>query len=94
MIFDISYMLNVAISVSFGSIVATLIIWKLIGYFARKTIHSIIDDKYIALKTETFIKDHIVQPFNSINNVELRQLINDTAERSLELALKKIKEKE
>ena len=93
MIFDISYMVNVAISVSFGSIVATLIIWKLIGYFARKTIHNILDDKSIAIKTETFIKDHIVLPFNKLdNNSEIKTLIRETTERSLEIYLKKLKE--
>lgn len=91
---DIPGMVNVAISVSAGSIAATIIVWKLIGYFGRKTIHSILDDEGIKLKTEAFIREHVVQPFNSLDNAEIKQLITDTAERSLEIALKKLKEKE
>ena len=90
---DLAGMLNIAISVSAGSIAATLIVYKLISYFSRKAIHSILDDKYIALRTETFIKDHVVQPFNSLDNEEIKQLITDTTERTLEIALKKLKEK-
>lgn len=91
---DIPGMVNVAISVSAGSIAATIIVWKLIGYFGRKTIHSILDDEGIKIKTETFIRERVVQPFNSIENAEIKSLITDTVERSLEIALKKLKEKE
>ena len=88
---DIPGMVNVAISVSAGSIVATIIVWKLIGYFGRRTIHSILDDEGIKLKTEAFIRERVVQPFNSIENAEIKSLITDTVERSLEIALKKLK---
>ena len=91
---DIPGMINVAISVSAGSIAATIIVWKLIGYFGRRTIHSILDDESIKLKTETFIRERVVEPFNSIDNLEIKQLITETTERSLEIALKKLKEKE
>ena len=91
---DIPGMINVAISVSAGSIAATIIVWKLIGYFGRRTIHSILDDEGIKIKTETFIRERVVQPFNSLDNEDIKSLITDTVERSLEIALKKLKEKE
>ena len=91
---DIPGMVNVAISVSAGSIAATIIIWKLIGYFARRIIHSILDDEGIKQKTEAFIRERVVQPFNSIENAEIKSLITDTVERSLEIALKKLKKEE
>ena len=88
---DIPGMVNVAISVSAGSIAATIIVWKLIGYFGRRTIHSILDDEGIKQKTEAFIRERVVEPFNSLDNAEIKQLITDTAEKSLEIALKKLK---
>lgn len=91
---DIPGMVNVAISVSAGSIAATIIVWKLIGYFGRRTIHSILDDEGIKQKTEAFIRERVVQPFNSIENAEIKSLITDTVERSLEIALKKLKKEE
>ena len=89
---DIPGMVNVAISVSAGSIAATILVWKLIGYFGRRTIHSILDDEGIKQKTEAFIRERVVEPFNSLDNAEIKQLITDTAEKSLEIALKKLKE--
>ena len=88
---DITGMVNVAISVSAGSIAATLIIWKLIGYFGRRTIHSILDDECIKQKTEAFIRERVVEPFNSLDNIEIKKLITETTERTLEIALKKLK---
>lgn len=90
---DIPGMVNIAISVSFGSIAATLIVWKLIGYFGRKTIHSILDDEGIKLKTESFIRERVVQPFNSLDNAEIKQLITDTVEKSLEITLRELKKR-
>jgi len=94
MILDPAYMINVGISVTAGSIAATVIVWKLVSYFVRKALLGVLKDAEVKLATSSFIKDHIIAPFESMNNIELKKLINDTAEKSLELALKKLEEKE
>lgn len=98
---DPAYMANVCISVSLGSIIATLIVLRFVSRKApkiasetiRKTIVSTLDDPEIQKKVSSFIENHIVKPFNSINNVELKHLITKTAEEALELMLKKLKDK-
>lgn len=92
---DIPGMTNVAISVTIGSIVATIIVWKLVSHFVRKALLGVLMDPKIQLATSNFIKEHVVQPFNSLdNNSDIKKLIRDTTEKSLEIALKKLKEKE
>lgn len=91
---DLSGMLNVAISVSSGSIAATLIVYKLISHFSRKAILGILNDKNIQEAATSFIEDHIVTPFDKLeNHEELKSLIYQTAEKTLEMALEKVKEK-
>ena len=91
---DISGMANVAISVTIGSIVATIIVWKLVSHFVRKALLGVLLDPKIQLATTNFIKEHIVQPFNKLdNNSEIKTLIKETTERSLEIYLNKLKEK-
>lgn len=77
-----------------GSLIATWIVLKLTSRSLRKILLKTLGDESIQQSVSNFVTNHIVQPFNSMNNVELKQLINDTAERSLELALKTLKEKE
>ena len=91
---DWSGMANVCISVTIGSVVATLLVWKLVSYFVNKAFLGVLEDTKVQSATEHFIINHIVVPFNSLNNSELKELITQTAEKSLELALKKLKEKE
>ncbi len=101
-VFDPASIINVSLSVSIGSVLATLIVMRIITKKApkltadtvRKSIITVLEDKEIQRKVSLYIKDHIVEPFNSLNNRELKTLINDTAEKSLELLLKKLHEKE
>lgn len=91
---DWSGMLNIAISVSAGSIAATLIVYKLISYFSRKALLGVLHDKNIQEATTAFIENHVIAPFNNLeNHEELKNLIAQTAEKTLELALEKVKEK-
>ena len=88
-VLDWTGMLNIFISVATGSVVATIIVWRLIGYFGRKSLLSILTDPKIQKAASEFIKNHVVKPFNSVNNEDVKHLATEV----LELALKKIKEK-
>jgi len=87
-------MLNVCLSVTIGSVIATLLVWKLVSYFVNKALIGVLEDHKIQTSAEHFITEHIVSPFNDLNNLELKHLIVETTEKSLELALKKLREKE
>jgi hypothetical protein len=87
-------MLNVAISVTIGSVVATVIVWLLINHFLKRAVYSVMLDRKVETTVKTFIENNIVAAFNGMNNAELKGLITETVERSLELAIKKLKEKE
>ena len=87
--FDWSGMLNIFISVAAGSAVATIIVWKLVSYFVRKAFVGLLTDHNVQEATTLFIESHIVKPFNSVNNEDVKIL----ATEALEIALKKIKEK-
>jgi len=91
---DWTGMLNVCMSVTLGSVIATILVWKLVSHFVNKAFLGILEDKKVQESTERFITNHIVTPFNALNNLELKQLISETAEKSLELALKKLKQRE
>lgn len=44
--------------------------------------------------TTTFIENHVIKPFNELeNHEELKTLISQTIEKTLEMALEKLKEK-
>ena len=78
-----------------GSVIASIIVIKLTSHYIKKILLKILGDEKIQQSVSNFVKDHIVEPFNSMdNNSEIKKLITDTAERSLEIALKKLKEKE
>jgi hypothetical protein len=51
-------------------------------------------DRKVETTVKTFIENNIVAAFNGMNNAELKGLITETVERSLELAIRKLKEKE
>jgi len=87
-------MVNVAFSVTIGSVVATIIVWVLINYFLKRAVYSVMLDRRVEATVKTFIENNIVAAFNGMNNAELKGLITETVEKSLELALKKLKEKE
>ena len=91
---DITGMINVCISVTLGSILATIIVWFLINYFLKRAVYSVMLDRKVEITVKTFIENNIVAAFNGMNNAELKGLITETVERSLELAIKKLKEKE
>jgi len=91
---DWTGMLNVCVSVTAGSIIATLVIWTLINYFLKRAVYSVLLDDRVETTVKNFIENNIVSAFNGMNNVELKHLITKTVEKSLELALKKLKEKE
>ena len=91
---DITGMINVCISVTLGSILATIIVWFLINYFLKRAVYSVMLDRKVETTVKTFIENNIVAAFNGMNNAELKGLITETVERSLELAIKKLKEKE
>jgi len=80
--------------VTAGSIIATLVIWTLINYFLKRAVYSVLLDDRVENTVRTFIENNIVAAFNGMNNIELKGLITETVEKSLELALKKLKEKE
>ena len=87
-------MLNIAISVSAGSVAATLIVYKLISYFSRKAMLAVLNDHNIQEATTAFVENHIIRPFNELDNhEELKNLISQTVEKTLELALEKVKGK-
>ena len=78
-----------------GSLIATWIVIKLTARTIRKILLKTLGDENIQQSVSFFVKEHIVQPFNSLdNNSEIKKLIQDTTERSLTIALKKLKEKE
>jgi len=87
-------MVNVAFSVTIGSVVATIIVWVLINHFLKRAVYSVMLDRRVEATVKTFIENNIVAAFNGMNNAELKGLITETVEKSLELALKKLKEKE
>lgn len=78
-----------------GSLIATYIVIKLTARTIRKKILETLRDESIQQSVSTFVREHIVEPFNSMdNNSEIKTLIRETTERSLEIYLKKLKEKE
>ena len=77
-----------------GSVIASIIVIKLTAHYIKKILLKILGDEKIQQSVSNFVKDHIVEPFNSMDNKEIKSLITDTVERSLEIALKKLKEKE
>lgn len=78
-----------------GSLIATWIVIKLTSRTIRKKIIETLGDESIQQSVSNFVTNHIVKPFNQLdNNSEIKKLIRDTTERSLEIALKKLKEKE
>jgi len=92
-ILDPAAILNIAVSVTIGSIVATVIVWLLVSYFVKKSLLGILKDKKVHNAVELFIEKNIVQSFENMQNVELKRLITETAEMSLEVAIKKLEEK-
>jgi hypothetical protein len=93
-ILDPTAILNIAISVTTGSILATVIVWLLVSYFVKKSLLGILRDQKVHRAVEVFIEKNVVQSFNKMENIELKNLITETAEKSLELAIKKLEEKE
>jgi len=91
---DWTGMVNVCVSVTAGSIIATLVIWTLINHFLKRAVYSVLLDDRVESTVRTFIEKNIVAAFNGMNNLDLKQLITETVEKSLELALKKLKEQE
>ena len=92
-ILDPTAILNIAISVTTGSILATVIVWLLVSYFVKKSLLGILKDQKVHIAVERFIEKNVVQSFDNMQNVELKRLITATAEKSLELAIKKLEEK-
>lgn len=77
-----------------GSLIATWIVIKLTSRTIRKKIIETLGDESIQQSVSNFVTDHIVKPFNELdNNSEIKKLIKETTERSLEIYLKKLKEK-
>jgi len=91
---DWTGMINVCLSVTIGSVLATVIVWALINHFLKRAVYSVMLDRRVETTVKTFIENNVVAAFNGMNNLELKQLITETVEKSLELALKKLKEKE
>ena len=78
-----------------GSLIATWIVLKLTSRSLRKILLKTLGDERVQHSVSVFVKDHIVTPFNSLdNNSEIKKLIHDTIERSLEIALNSLREKE
>ncbi|MCK4329914.1 hypothetical protein KAX02_08730 [candidate division WOR-3 bacterium] len=78
-----------------GSLIATYIVIKLTARTIKKKILETLGDETIQQSVSSFVKEHIVQPFNELdNNSEIKKLIHDTTEKSLEIALNKLREKE
>lgn len=77
-----------------GSLIATWIVIKLTSRTIRKLLIKTLSDEGIQQSVTNFVKNHIVKPFNELdNNSEIKKLIKETTERSLEIYLKKLKEK-
>ena len=76
-----------------GSLIASYIVLKLTAHSIRKILLKTLGDENIQQSVSSFVRTHIVEPFNSLdNNSEIKKLIHDTTEKSLEIALKKLKE--
>lgn len=91
------------IGVAAGSIVATVIVMFYVGRkapalasnTAKKAILSLLTNTEIQENASLFVREHIVHPFEQMeNNADLKSLITETAEKSLELALNRLKEEE
>ena len=77
-----------------GSLIATWIVLKLTSRSLRKILIKTLGDESIQQSVSTFVKEHIVEPFNHLdNNSEIKTLIKETTEKSLEIYLRKLKEK-
>ena len=77
-----------------GSVIASIIVIKLTSHYIKKILLKILGDEKIQQSVSNFVKYHIVRPFNELdNNSEIKKLIHDTTEKSLEIYLKKLKEK-
>ena len=78
-----------------GSLIASYIVLKSTAHFIRKIILKTLNEESIQQAVSSFVREHIVQPFNKLdNNSEIKKLIHDTTEKSLEIYLKKLKEKQ
>lgn len=77
-----------------GSVIASIIVIKLTSHYIKKILLKILGDENIQQSVSDFVRNHIVEPFNSLDNKEIKSLVTDTVERSLEIALNKLKEKE
>lgn len=81
-------------SIAAGSVLATLIVIELGIRAARRKLIRLLNDPEVQDATRTFITSHIVKPFESMkNDAELKELIKETATESMELLLKRLKEK-
>lgn len=77
-----------------GSLIATWIVIKLTSRTIRKILIKTLGDEKIQQLVSNFVRNHIVEPFNHLdNNSEIKTLIKETTEKSLEIYLKKLKEK-
>ncbi len=78
-----------------GSLIATWIVIKLTSRTIRKLLIKTLSDEGIQQSVTNFVKNHIVKPFNQLdNNSEIKKLIKETSTEALKIALNKLKEKE
>ena len=90
MILDISQLINVTISVAVGTLVATVVTFKLIGIFTKRALNSILNDEKVSLSMVSFVENTIVAPLNKTNNEDIKKLMIE----ALEVALGRIKKNE
>lgn len=82
-----------AITIATGSVIATLVVIDLGIRSGRKKFIKILSDPEVQNSVTAFVNNHIVKPFNSLdNNSDTKQLIKETVDKTLELVLAKIEE--
>ena len=78
---------NVAISVTIGTIVGTYVVYKFAGVLVKRTMKSVLDDDHVSRSVAQFVEKSIVTPLNRTNNDDIKKLILD----ALEIALERMK---
>ena len=79
--------INIAVSVTIGTIVGTYVVYKFAGVLVKRTMKSVLDDDHVSRSVAQFVEKSIVTPLNRTNNDDIKKLILD----ALEIALERMK---
>jgi hypothetical protein len=86
----ITEIINIIAGVTIGTIVGTVVMFKVAGAFTKKILRSVLADEKLNIAVVSFVENSIVAPLNKTNNEDIKKLIVE----ALEVALGRIKRNE